>query len=164
MAGEPELFYIAKLLSTTTVTGGVSITDVRGHHRLLVFHTGARGRRRRSTAGVLLPRLTTGRSRSLTDGRPAGFVNRDDGTWRQLAVTDLDRTRPAARLPRGPCTAALLAWEAGVRDVEHEKPIIDVHRALDFLCLRSLGKLRRIQVNANGTWTAAQQIAWAYAR
>ena len=57
---------------------------------------------------------------------------------------------------------ALLAWEAGVRDVEHEKPIIDVHRALDFLCFGHWANYVVFK-NANGTWTAAQQIAWAYA-
>ena len=56
----------------------------------------------------------------------------------------------------------LLVWEAGVRDVEHEKPIIDVHRALDFLCFGHWANYV-VFVNANGTWTAAQQIAWAYA-
>ena len=57
---------------------------------------------------------------------------------------------------------ALLVWEAGVRDVEHEKPIIDVHRALDFLCYGHWANYI-VFTNVNDTWSAAQQIAWAYA-
>ena len=76
-------------------------------------------------------------------------------------MTDLDelgQRKYAARILHG----ALLAWEAGVRNVEHEKPIIDVHRALDFLCFGHWANYIVFK-NANGTWSAAQQIAWAYA-
>ena len=75
-------------------------------------------------------------------------------TWHELD----QRKYAAANALHG----ALLAWEAGVRDVEHEKPIIDVHRALDFLCFGHWANYVVFK-NANDTWTAAQQIAWAYA-
>ena len=105
--------------------------------------------------------LTRGRLRSLTDGRPAGFgtgtMARGDSskcpTWTNSA---------SARLQRGPCTAALLAWEAGVEEVQHEKPILDVHRAKDFLCFGHWATYVVFK-NANDTWSPAQQIAWAYA-
>ena len=94
---------------------------------------------------MLTSKPTRGRSRSLTDGRPAGFVNPDDGASGDVFdVTDLDelgQRKYAAHILHD----ALLAWEAGVRDVEHEKPILDVHRALDFLCFGHWANLRRIQ-------------------
>ena len=73
-------------------------------------------------------------------------------------LDELGQRKYAARVLHG----ALLVWEAGVRDVEHEKPIIDVHRALDFLCFGHWANYV-VFTNANDTWTAAQQIAWAYA-
>ena len=79
-----------------------------------------------------------------------------------FAVSDLDelgQRKSAAHILHD----ALLAWEAGVRDVEHEKPIIDVHRALDFLCFGHHAQTTSCSSNVNDTWTAAQQIAWAYA-
>ena len=139
MAGEPELFYIATLLSTTTVTGGVSITtseDITDSW----YATQALATAAAVAAGVLFH--ANNGAVAIPNGWEKGWIrNRDDGTWRQLAVSDLTNSA-SARLQREPCTSALLAWEAGVRDVEHEKPIIDVHRALDFLCFGPLGKLR----------------------
>ena len=46
--------------------------------------------------------------------------------------------------------------------MQHEKPILDVHRAKDFLCFGHWATYV-VFVNANDTWSAAQQIAWAYA-
>ena len=67
-------------------------------------------------------------------GWETGWIrNPTDGTWRQFAVADLDELGQRKHAA-GVLHNALLVWEAGVRDVEHEKPIIDVHRALDFLC------------------------------
>ena len=159
MAGEPELFYIAKLLSTTTVTGGVSITtseDITDSW----YSTQALATAAAVAAGVLF-HANQG-AVAIPNGWETGWIrNRDDGTWRQLEVSDLDelgQRKAAARALH----AALLAWEAGVRDVEHEKPIIDVHRALDFLCFGHWATYVVFK-NANDTWTAAQQIAWAYA-
>ena len=153
------LFYIAKLLSTTTVTGGVSITtseDITDSW----YSTQALAGAAASAAGVLF-HANQG-AVAVPFGWEKGWIrNRDDGTWRQFDVDDLDelgQRKYAARVLHN----ALLVWEAGVRKVEHEKPIIDVHRALDFICFGHWANYVVFK-NANGTWTAAQQIAWAYA-
>ena len=159
MAGEPELFYIAKSLSTTTITGGVSITTSEDASDSW-YSTQALADAAAVAGGSLFH--SHDGAVAIPNGWEPGWIrNRDDGTWRQLAVSDLPelgQRKAAASALHG----ALLAWEAGVRDVEHEKPIIDVHRALDFLCFGHWANYI-VFVNANGTWTAAQQIAWAYA-
>ena len=160
MAGELSLFYISTLLSTTTVTGGVSITtseDITDSW----YSTQALATAAAVAAGVLF-HANNGAVAVPANGWEKGWIrNRDDGTWRQLEVSDLDelgQRKYAARVLHG----ALLVWEAGVRDVEHEKPIIDVHRALDFLCFGHWANYVVFKSTRNGTWTAAQQIAWAY--
>ena len=159
MAGEPELFYIAKTISTTTITGGVTITtseDVSESWYATQALADAA-----AVAGGSLFHSHDG-AVAIPNGWEAGWIrNRDDGTWRQLAVSDLPelgQRKAAASALHG----ALLGWEAGVDAVSHEKPIIDVHRALDFLCYGHWANYV-VFTNANGTWTAAQQIAWAYA-
>ena len=154
-----SLFYIAKLLSTTTVTGGVSITtseDITDSW----YSTQALAAAAASAAGVLFHANQGAVAVPL--GWETGWIrNRDEDTWRQFDVADLDelgQRKYAARILHN----ALLVWEAGVRDVEHEKPIIDVHRALDFLCFGHWANYVVFK-NANGSWNAAQQIAWAYA-
>ena len=153
-----SLFYIAKLLSTTTVTGGVSITtseDITDSW----YSTQALAGAAASAAGVLF-HANQG-AVTVPFGWEKGWIrNRDDGTWRQFDVDDLDelgQRKYAAHVLHN----ALLVWEAGVREVEHEKPIIDVHRVLDFECFGHWANYI-VFTNVNGTWTAAQQIAWAY--
>ena len=154
-----SLYYIATLLSTTTVTGGVSITtseDITDSW----YSTQALADAAALAAGVLFHAHNGAVAVPL--GWEKGWIrNRDDGTWRIFDVNDLDELGQR-KYAAGVLHNALLVWEVGVRDVEHEKPIIDVHRALDFLCFGHWANYV-VFVNANDTWTAAQQIAWAYA-
>ena len=98
----------------------------------------------------------------IPDNVSAGWLwDTTDSVWREPGFADLselNQRKSAARTLH----AALLGWEEGVREVEHEKPIIDVHRALDFLCFGHWANYV-VFTNANGTWSAAQQIAWAFA-
>ena len=82
-----------------------------------------------------------------------------DDKWRELGVFDLD-TLGQRKVAARQLHDALLAWEAGVEAVAYEKPPIDVQRAMTFL---AFGHWANYVVfnNANDTWTAAQQIAWA---
>ena len=153
------LFYIAKTIETTTTSGGATFT-VAEHETDSWYGTQALA----DAAAV-----AGGEDFSANQGAVAvpvgwekGWIrNPLDGTWRQFDVADLDELGQR-KYAAGVLHKALLVWEAGVRDVEHEKPIIDVHRALDFLCFGHWANYV-VFVNANGTWTAAQQIAWAYA-
>ena len=158
MAGEPELFYISKTIDTTVTSGGATFT-VSEDNTDSWYATQALADAAAVDAGPDF-RANQG-AVAVPNGWETGWIrNPLDGTWRQLAVSDLDelgQRKAAARALHG----ALLGWEAGVRDVEHEKPIIDVHRALDFLCFGHWANYVVFK-NANGTWTAAQQIAWAY--
>ena len=47
-------------------------------------------------------------------------------------------------------------------EVRHEKPTLDVNRAFDFLCYAHWANYI-VFTNVNDSWTAAQQIAWAFA-
>ena len=85
----------------------------------------------------------------------------NDGKWRALGVADLDelgQRKYAARILHG----ALLAWRDGVIAVQSEKPSGDVQRACTFLAMAHWAACV-VFTNANGRWTAAQQIAWAAA-
>ena len=107
MAGEPEFFYIYK------------VDRNRAQHRLLVQ------RRRRSrtplrSRGALTSRQIRVRS-LIPDGWETGWIrDPDDGTWRQLAVSDLDELgqRKAAAIA---LHGALLAWESGVEAVSNTR-------------------------------------------
>ena len=98
----------------------------------------------------------------IPDNVSVGWVwDTTDAAWREPNfgdLSELNQRKSAARTLH----AALLGWEEGVREVEHEKPIIDVHRALDFLCFGHWANYVVFK-NANGSWNAAQQIAWSSA-
>ena len=109
------------------------------------------------------PNLTANQGAvDIPDNVSAGWVwDTTDSQWRESDVGDLselDQRKTAARALH----AALLGWEAGVLEVRHEKPTIDVNRAFDFLCYAHWANYI-VFTNANDTWTAAQQTAWAYA-
>ena len=104
-------------------------------------------------------RLTKARSRFLKAGSLAGFYNPVDDKWRELGVFDLD-TLGQRKVAAMQLHDALLAWEAGVEAVAYEKPPIDVQRAMTFLAFGHWANYV-VFMNANDTWTAAQQIAWA---
>ena len=92
----------------------------------------------------------------------AGWIyNPADDTWRALDAGDLDelgqRKYAATAL-----YAALLVWRDGVIAVQREKPSGDVQRACAFLAMAHWAAYV-VFTNANRTWTAAQQIAWAAA-
>ena len=84
-----------------------------------------------------------------------------DDTWRGLGFDDLpdlgQRKAAATEL-----YAALLVWRDGVIAVQREKPSGDVQRACAFLAMAHWAAYV-VFTNANRTWTAAQQIAWAAA-
>ena len=98
----------------------------------------------------------------IPDNVSAGWVwDTTKSEWRETELGDLselEQRKVAARALH----AALLGWEAGVLEVRHEKPTIDVNRAFDFLCYAHWANYI-VFTNANDTWTAAQQTAWAYA-
>ena len=98
----------------------------------------------------------------IPDNVSVGWVwDTTKSEWREQEVSDLselNQRKSAARVLHD----ALLGWEAGVLEVRHEKPTIDVNRAFDFLCYGHWANYI-VFTNVNGTWTAAQQIAWAYA-
>ena len=84
-----------------------------------------------------------------------------DDKWRELGYDDLselDQRKAAARGLYG----ALVAWRDGVIAVQREKPPGDVQRACAFLAMAHWAAYV-VFTNANRTWTAAQQIAWAAA-
>ena len=96
----------------------------------------------------------------VPEGWVTGWIyNPTDDKWRELGVFDLD-TLGQRKVAARQIHEALLSWRAGVLAVADEKPPIDVQRALTFL---SFGHWAAYVVfnNANDTWTAAQQIAWA---
>ena len=96
----------------------------------------------------------------VPEGWVTGWIyNPTDDKWRELGVFDLD-TLGQRKVAARQIHEALLSWRAGVLAVADEKPPIDVQTALTFL---SFGHWAAYVVfnNANDTWTAAQQIAWA---
>ena len=105
MAGEPNLYYIAKSLSTTTITGGVSITTSEdasdSWYATQALADAA------AVAGGSLFHAHNG-AVAIPNGWEKGWIrNRDDGTWRVLAVSDLpelDQRKYAARALHG-CAA-----------------------------------------------------------
>ena len=147
MPGEPELYYIFKDIGTEHNTdswyASQALADAAAVDGGVDFKA--------NQGAVAIP-----------NGWATGWIrNPLDGTWRQFDVSDLPelgQRKNAAMVLHD----ALLAWEAGVDAISHEKPIIDVHRALDFLCFAHWANYI-VFMNANGTWTAAQQIAWAFA-
>ena len=78
-----------------------------------------------------------------------------------LGVADLDTLDQRKAAARG-LHAALLVWRDGVIAVQREKPSGDVQRACAFLAMAHWAAYV-VFTNANRTWTAAQQIAWAAA-
>ena len=84
-----------------------------------------------------------------------------DGKWRVLGVADLDTLDQRKAAARG-LYAALLVWRDGVIAARSEKPSRDVERACAFLAMAHWAAYV-VFTNANRTWTAAQQIAWAAA-
>ena len=147
MAGEPEFFYIYKDIGTEHNTDSWYASLALAEAAAVVGGADFSA----NQAAVTVP-----------EGWETGWI-RDpaDGTWRTLAISDLDelgQRKFAARVLHD----ALLAWEAGVLNVRHEKPISDVNRAFDFLCYGHWANYV-VFTNANDKWTAAQQIAWAYA-
>ena len=159
MPGEPELFYIHTSLETTTTSGGVTLTTTEDISDSW-YATQALADAAAHAAGVGVHAHNG--AVSIPNGWEKGWIrNRDDGTWRQLAVSDLDelgQRKNAAMILHD----ALIGWENGVLEVRHEKPTIDVNRAFDFLCYGHWANYI-VFTNANDTWTAAQQIAWAFA-
>ena len=92
----------------------------------------------------------------------AGWIYQpSDGKWRTLDVADLDelgQRKYAARILHD----ALRVWRDGVIAVRSEKPSGDVERVCAFLAMAHWAACV-VFTNANRTWTAAQQIAWASA-
>ena len=98
----------------------------------------------------------------IPDNVSAGWVwDTTKSEWRETEFGDLSELDQKKAAARG-LHDQLLAWEAGVLEVRHEKPTIDVNRAFDFLCYAHWANYI-VFTNANDTWTAAQQTAWAYA-
>ena len=159
MAGEPSLFYVFTSLATSVTSGGVTIVTTEDVSDSW-YSTQALAEAAALAAGADFH--AHDEAVAVPNGWAKGWIrNRDDGTWRTLAVADLDelgQRKYAARELHN----ALRAWELGVEEVEHEKPILDVHRIKDFLCYGHWATYV-VFTNANDTWTAAQQIAWATA-
>ena len=84
-----------------------------------------------------------------------------DGKWRVRGVADLDTLGRRKAAARG-LHDALRVWRDGVIAVRSEKPSGDVERVCAFLAMAHWANCV-VFVNANRTWTAAQQIAWAAA-
>ena len=125
MPGEPELYYISTTIDTTTTSGTATFT-VSEDATDSWYATQALADAAAVDAGVEF-KANQG-AVAIPNGWAKGWIrNPLDGTWRIFDVADLDelgQRKYAAHILHD----ALLAWEAGVRDVEHEKPIIDVHR------------------------------------
>ena len=98
----------------------------------------------------------------IPDNVSVGWVwDTTDAKWREPGfgdLSELNQRKSAARTLHD----ALLGWEAGVLEVRHEKPTLDVNRAFDFLCYAHWANYI-VFTNVNDSWTAAQQIAWAFA-
>ena len=96
----------------------------------------------------------------VPEGWVTGWIyNPTDDKWRELGVFDLD-TLGQRKVAAMQLHDALLAWEAGVEAVAYEKPPVDVMTAMTFLAFGHWANYV-VFMNANDTWTAAQQIAWA---
>ena len=96
----------------------------------------------------------------VPEGWVTGWIyNPVDDKWRELGVFDLD-TLGQRKVAAMQLHDALLAWEAGVEAVAYEKPPTDVMTAMTFLAFGHWANYV-VFMNANDTWTAAQQIAWA---
>ena len=147
MAGEPSLFLVYKDFTTDERNSGFVVCDAGASRR-------CRDRRRRGLLG------SPGRGVKVPEGWVTGWIyNPTDDKWRELGVFDLD-TLGQRKVAARQLHEALLAWEAGVEAVAYEKPPVDVMTAMTFL---AFGHWANYVVfnNANDTWTAAQQIAWA---
>ena len=112
MAGEPELFYISKTIDTTVTSGGATFT-VSEDNTDSWYATQALADAAAVDAGPDF-RANQG-AVAVPNGWETGWIrNPLDGTWRQLAVSDLDelgQRKAAARALHG----ALLAWEGRSR-------------------------------------------------
>ena len=148
MAGEPSLFLVYQDFNADERTNG----SWHGTQALADAAALAGGAGFTAHQGAV----------TVPNGWSSGWIyNPTLDAWRQLAVSDLDelgQRKAAAWVLHD----ALRAWRDGVIAVQSEKPSGDVQRACTFLAMAHWAACV-VFTNANGRWTAAQQIAWAAA-
>ena len=144
----PELYYIFKLIGTEHNTDSWYATQALADAAAV-----ERGADFASNLGAV----------AIPNGWEIGWIrNPDDGAWRVFAVIRPGRTRPAkvcsAYLAR--CAARVGSRRQGrrAREADHRRA-----PGARLPLLRPPWANYVVFTNANDTWSAAQQIAWAYA-